>query len=178
MTLSNPIDRRTFMAATVTAVASTAVHASKESRSMIPVIDTHQHLWDIKKFKLPWLPADGVLARSYSINDYKMHTAGLGIANTVYMEVDVDPGQQLEEAEFVNGLCSDATSGMKGAVVSGRPASGDFGSYVEKIVKLPGVRGVRQVLHVPSTPSGFCLSDDFVRGIRLLGTKNLSYDLW
>lgn len=177
MTLSNPIDRRTFMAATVTAIASTAVHASKESRSMIPVIDTHQHLWDIKKFKLPWLPADGVLARSYSINDYKMHTAGLGIANTVYMEVDVDPAQQLEEAEFVNGLCSDATSGMKGAVVSGRPASGDFGSYVEKIVKLPGVRGVRQVLHVPSTPSGFCLSDDFVRGIRLLGTKNLSYDL-
>lgn len=172
-----PIERRTFMVATASAVVATSALASKEPRTMIPVIDTHQHLWDIKKFQLPWLPAEGILARSYSLADYKTHTAGLGIANTVYMEVDVDPKQQLEEAEFVNGLCLDASSGMKGAVVSGRPASADFSTYVEKIAKLPGIRGVRQVLHVPTTPPGFCLSDDFVRGIRLLGTKNLSYDL-
>lgn len=169
-------DRRRFMvAATGSLMASTKLLHGGES--MIPVIDTHQHLWDINKFKLPWLPADGVLARSYSIKDYKEQTAGLNVVNTVYMEVDVDPDQQLEEASFVNGLSGDPATGMKGAVVSGRPASESFGAHVEKLLKMPAVRGLRQVLHVPSTPPGYCLSDSFIRGLRLLGTKGLSFDL-
>lgn len=170
------LDRRNFLAA---AACSTIVEKLTANRvnNMIPVIDAHQHLWDIKKFKLPWLPTEGVLARSYSLSDYKQHTAGMNIAHTVYMEVDVDPTQQMEEALLVNGLSSDPMNGMKGAVVSGRPASEGFPAYVNNLVKLPAIRGVRQVLHVPTTSSGFCLSNSFVRGIRLLGNHDLSFDL-
>src|SRR5262249_50454098 len=39
------------------------------------------------------------------------------------------------------------------------------------------LKGVRQVLHVDETPPGYCLDEKFVRGIRLLGERGLSYDL-
>lgn len=141
------------------------------------VIDTHQHLWDIEKFTLPWLPKDGPLAKSYGLADYRKATEGLNVVKTVYMEVDVTESQQLAEAELVSGYCSDPATGMVGAVISGRPASPGFGEYVGKVLKLKGIRGIRQVLHVPATPSGFCLEKAFIDGIRLLGSKGLSYDL-
>lgn len=170
------IVRRSFLKAAAVSSTVTNLHGNGEN-VMIPVIDTHLHLWDIKKFKLPWLPSDGVLARSYTLADYNNQTAGLNIVHTVYMEVDVDPTQQMEEAVLANQISSDRTSGMKGAVVSGRPASQRFPEYIQQLIKLPGIRGVRQVLHVPTTPAGYCLSDQFVRGIKLLGKNNLSFDL-
>jgi len=38
------------------AVASTAVGRSlaKDANTSMPIIDTHQHLWDLKKQTLPW----------------------------------------------------------------------------------------------------------------------------
>lgn len=172
----NSVDRRRFLnTAVISSLATNALAFG--GNYMIPVIDTHQHLWNISKFKLPWLPSEGILARSYSLEDYKRQTNGLNIVKTVYMEVDVDLTQQLDEANLANELCDNPTSGMKAAVVSGRPASDNFPEYIQQVLKLPGIRGIRQVLHVPTTPAGFCLSDSFVRGIRLLGKKNLSFDL-
>ncbi|HUG67159.1 MAG TPA: hypothetical protein VMM76_05385, partial [Pirellulaceae bacterium] len=68
----------------------------------LPIIDTHQHLWDLSKFQPPWLKnAPAVLSQSYVTKDYLEATAGLNVVKAVYMEVDVAPEQQLEEAEHV-----------------------------------------------------------------------------
>jgi len=37
------------------------------------------------------------------MEDYFAATAGLSIERTLYMEVDVEPSQQIEEAEYVIG---------------------------------------------------------------------------
>lgn len=175
----NP-DRRLAIAGIAAACGLTRpLHATPEKaeEKAMQVIDTHQHLWDIEKFTLPWLPKDGPLAKSYGFAEYRKATEGLNVVRTVYMEVDVAENQQLAEAELVSGYCGDPGTSMAGAVVSGRPASPGFANYVGKVEKLKGIRGIRQVLHVPATPSGFCLEKPFVEGIRLLGTKGLSYDL-
>jgi predicted TIM-barrel fold metal-dependent hydrolase len=39
------------------------------------------------------------------------------------------------------------------------------------------VKGVRQVLHGPLTPAGYCLDPKFVRGVQLLGELGLRFDL-
>jgi len=177
---NSPMDRRSAVKTMVAAAAACAIprtHSLATEANAMQVIDTHQHLWDIEKFTLPWLPKDGPLAKSYGLADYRKATEGLNVVKTVYMEVDVAESQQLAEAELVSGYCSDPATGMVGAVISGRPASPGFGEYVGKVLKLKGIRGIRQVLHVPATPSGFCLEKAFIDGIRLLGSKGLSYDL-
>jgi predicted TIM-barrel fold metal-dependent hydrolase len=63
------------------------------------------------------------------------------------------------------------------AVVAGRPDHDGFRRYVEGFKGSKTIKGIRRVLHVPETSPGTCLSEAFVKGIRLLGTLGLSFDL-
>ena len=72
-------------------------------------IDTHQHLWDLDEARtVPWLPASGPLAESHTPERYAQESAGLNIAQTIYMEVDVAPKQREREAKYVYALCADS----------------------------------------------------------------------
>ncbi len=177
------MNRRDFLAASAAAAAGGALRA--EDTDLFPIIDTHQHLWDLGTFRLPWLKKVPALAKDYRMADYLEATADLGnfgsargkVVRTVYMEVDVEPSQQVAEAEFVLGLCRRADNPMVAAVISGRPAADDFGKYLDRFRDSAYLKGVRQVLHVDETPPGYCLDKAFVRGVRLLGERGLSFDL-
>jgi L-fuconolactonase len=178
------MNRRQFLAASA-AVTALAANPIEETANVFPVVDTHQHLWDLRKFRLPWTKNEPKLAKDHLMADYLKATADLGavggsparIVQTVYMEVDVDPAQQRAEADYVLDLCRRADNPMVAAVVSGRPASDGFAKYIEPFANSACIKGVRQVLHVPSTPAGYCLDKQFIHGIRLLGEHNLSFDL-
>jgi predicted TIM-barrel fold metal-dependent hydrolase len=141
------------------------------------MIDTHQHLWDLSKFQLPWLEgAPEVLRRSYRTQEYREATRGLNI-QAVYMEVDVDPAQHPQEVEHVAELSRSGEHPTIAAVVGGRPASAEFARYLARLKKHPEVKGVRQVLHGDSTGPGYCLQKEFIRGVQQLGENGLSFDL-
>jgi len=143
---------------------------------MIPLIDTHLHLWDLSRLRLPWLDGQPRLNRSHLLADYLREARGLGVERTLYMEVDVDPAQHVLEAESVLALCRQADTPVVGAVIGGRPDSPDFEAYLDRFAGSPHLKGVRQVLH-GGTPAGWCLRPDFVRGIRALGRRRLRFDL-
>src|SRR5437773_11954889 len=86
-------------------LASQIALAEDKDPKMLPIIDTHQHLWDLKKFRLPWVKPGSVLAKDHLMSDYLKATQGLNVVKTIYMEVDLDPAQQQEEAEFVIETC-------------------------------------------------------------------------
>jgi len=164
------MNRRQFLSAALAAAAT-------KSTRMLPIVDTHQHLWDLTKFRLPWLKPDDVFNKSHVMSDYLKATAGLNVVKTVYMEVDVAPEQQTEEAEYVIGLCQRADNPMVAAVISGRPASDGFAKYIARFKESAYIKGVRQVLHGDGTPPGYCLDENFIRGVRLLGELGKSFDL-
>jgi predicted TIM-barrel fold metal-dependent hydrolase len=144
----------------------------------LPIIDTHQHLWDLSKFQPPWLKgAPAILSKSYVTQDYLEATAGLNIVKAVYMEVDVAPEQQVEEAEQVIALSKSQDHPTVGAVISGRPNSASFKPYITRFKDSPYIKGVRQVLHAPSAPRGLCLEKQFVVSMKLLGELGMSFDL-
>jgi predicted TIM-barrel fold metal-dependent hydrolase len=170
--------RRQFLRAGLAAVGSAALASADTAKDAVPIVDTHQHLWDLKQFKLPWIKPDSPLARNFVLDDYRKATEGLNVVKTVYMEVDVDPSQQDAEADYVIELCKDAErTRMYGAVISGRPASDGFKKYVGRFKGSKHVKGLRQVLHGEGTKAGYCLEPAFVRGVRLLGEYGLSFDL-
>jgi predicted TIM-barrel fold metal-dependent hydrolase len=141
------------------------------------IIDTHQHLWDLSKFNLPWLAdAPEVYRHSYRPQEYAEATKGLNV-RTVYMEVDVDPALRPAEAEYVIDLCRNKTGATRAAVIGGRPDDPHFADYVKRFHASGFVRGVRQVLHAPSMPAGLCLKEEFVKGVRALGKLGMCYDL-
>jgi L-fuconolactonase len=150
---------------------------ARQKTAMFPVVDTHQHLWDLTKFRLPWLQKGSPLARSFLMADYLSATEGLNIVKAVYMEVDLDPAQQTAEAQYIAEICKRGDTPTVAAVISGRPASEGFKAYLEPFKGSRYIKGVRQVLHNAEAPAGYCLRPDFIRGIRLLGEWGMSFDI-
>jgi L-fuconolactonase len=60
---------------------------------------------------------------------------------------------------------------------AGRPAADDFAKYMARFKGNRYLKGVRQVLHTDATPAGTCLSQNFIRGLRVLDDMGLSFDL-
>jgi len=148
---------------------------------MLPIVDTHQHLWDLSKFKLAWFdpktPEGKILGHNFTPKEYADATKGLNVVKAVYMEVDVVPEQQQKEADYIVELCESGQTPTCAAVVSGRPSSEAFAKWARQFKGHKYVKGIRQVLHVKDTPAGYCLNDKFVKGIQLLGELGLSFDL-
>ncbi len=138
----------------------------------IPILDTHVHLWDLKRFRLPWLPKDGPLAGDHLVPDYLAAAEGLNIVGAIYMEVDVEASQKAEEAEAVLELCRRPDTPLLGMVIGGDPASDGFEKVVRRFHTDPLVKGVRRVM-----PKDGLLDPAFVRGIQLLGDLGLRFDL-
>ncbi len=157
--------------------APPAQSSNKPDAAMIPIVDTHVHLWDLKTFRLPWLAEEPALNRSYDWGDYRQAVEGQPLDKAVYLEVDVEPSQQTQEARAIVELCRSGKTAIKGAVISGRPASEGFAAYLRQFHADPEIKGLRQVLHGPGTPAGYCLDPKFVAGIRRLGDLGLSYDI-
>ena len=184
----NFLDRRAFLmetaagclaltAGVAVAPAEQPAAEGQKGTAMIPILDTHQHLWDLSRFRLPWLTGAGKLNRSFLMRDYLAATAGLNVVKALYMEVDLAPEQQTDEAEFIIDVCRRREGPTVAAVISGRPASDGFKPYITRFKDSPYIKGVRQVLHNEAIPAGYCLGEKFVRGIRLLGELGKSFDL-
>ena len=146
---------------------------------MLPIVDTHQHLWDLVQFALPWLEGEGMepLRKDHLMSDYLAAAEGAGIARTVYMEVDVAAEQRIAEAEFVAGLCRADDNPMAGAVIGGSLGEEGFRVYIDRFKSNDFIKGVRQVLHVPEAEPGRCLQERFVQDVQYLGEIGMSFDL-
>jgi L-fuconolactonase len=175
------IPRRRFLrrsaALTLTAAAGLPAPSRADGLAPMPIVDTHQHLWDLSRFKLPWLKAAPKLDRSFLMEDYRRATAGLNVVKSVYMEVDVEPSQQGAEADYVLDLIRHGGTPLVGVVIAGRPEAADFATYLARFRGQPAIKGLRRVLHGADTPPGHCVAPPFVAGIRHLGEMGLSFDL-
>jgi predicted TIM-barrel fold metal-dependent hydrolase len=171
--------RRTFLSSVAAGVAAAPLATALEQGkpAMLPVIDTHQHLWDLKKFKLGWLKPGTALDASFTPTEYAEATKGLNVVKAVYMEVDVVVDQQQAEVDYLTELCKSGKTPTVAAVVSGRPGQPGFAAYVVPFKTNKYIKGLRQVLHVDSTPPGHCLEKKYVADVQFLGELGLSFDL-
>ncbi len=150
----------------------------KKDKKMIPIIDTHQHLWDLSQLKLSWITNEpSPLHHSFTPKEYAEATKGLPIAKSVYMEVDVVPADQQKETDYIIELIKSKKTPMVAAVVAAHPLAANFKDHVNQFKGSPFIKGIRQVIHVDSTPAKYCLKKDFIKGVQYLGEIGLSFDI-
>ena len=151
------MNRREFIATSAATVAATGCTSlSRNDKKQLPIVDTHQHLWDLDHFKLAWLDgAPPVLKRSFHLADYLAATKGLNVVKAVYLEVDVIPEQQNDEAKFVTEISMDPNYPTVAGVISGRPENEGFSKYINPHRDNPHIKGLRRLME--TTPEGFCL---------------------
>lgn len=80
----------------------------------IPIIDAHQHFWDLDRNYYPWLCDDerkpfrygdySALRRNYLPPDYRRDTAGFRIVKTVHMEAEWDRADPVAETHWLETI--------------------------------------------------------------------------
>ena len=73
------LSRRQFVqssAAAIAAASASPLFAADKKKPEIPIVDCHQHLWDLSKFKLPWIMPGTLMAKNYVEEDYLKQAAG------------------------------------------------------------------------------------------------------
>ncbi|MFV1965546.1 MAG: amidohydrolase [Pirellulaceae bacterium] len=177
------ITRRRFVEGIASSLFATGILKSRvlmgeqESTPRLPIVDTHQHLWDLGKLRLPWIKPNTPLHRNYLTEDYLRASAGLDVVKAVYMEVAVASEDQLAEAEYVIGLCRQTDNPTVAAVIGGEPGSEGFRSYIMRFKESPYIKGIRRIPPAAQGDTFLYRQESFVDDIRLLGELGMSFDL-
>jgi L-fuconolactonase len=134
--------RRQFLKiSAMTALAPSLNLFSCDCGHALPIIDTHQHLWDLDMFPLRWVTPP--LDRDFLMEDYLEEVKGQGVVKTIYMEVNVPPEYRKKEARWALELCEDPANPMAGAVIRADPKSPEFESEIRSLADNPFLKGIR-----------------------------------
>jgi len=141
-----------------------------------PIVDSHVHLYDIKRFSYGWLAGVPKLNRTYLLDDFDRARETIAVDKIVFAEVAVDPGLHLGEAAFIQEL-ADRDPRVCG-IVAHVPL--ERGTAVESDIvalkRLRNLSGVRRLIETERNPA-FCLEPQFIAALRLLPKYDLTFDI-
>jgi len=154
------------------------------------IVDAHHHIW--RRDRTPWLtgpPAPRIfgeydaLRRDYSIEEYAADVRPHGVIRSVYVQVNVAPGDEVEKIEWAS------TSGAREGLVQGVVAFADLaapevGDVLDRQLAFAALRGIRQQLHWHDNPAyrfapapDSMLRPEWQRGLRQVAARGLLFEL-
>jgi predicted TIM-barrel fold metal-dependent hydrolase len=159
----------------------------------LPIVDAHQHFWDLERNYLPWLCDEpmipfrygdySALRRNYLPRDYLRDAAGHDVVKTVYVETEWDPRDFVGETRWLQEII--AATGFPHAIVAGaRLHEPDVEAVLAAHAAFPRVRGIRHKPRAAALPQdvrigapGSMGDPAWRRGYALLEKYRLSFDL-
>jgi L-fuconolactonase len=141
-----------------------------------PIVDGHVHLWDLTRTAVPWVRGNAVLGRSYLPADLGQQAGDVALGAIVYVEVGAAPQYTLLEADWL--VEQAARDGRIQGMVAFAPV--EYGEVVRPyldalVARGPLIKGVRRGWQ--GGDPRLSVSDDFVRGVQILGEYGLSFDV-
>jgi len=154
------------------------------------LIDAHHHIWELKR--IPWLNGPmqprifgeySALRRDYLGDVFRRDLAPHGIAQSVYIQINVAPGDEVAETAWVQAQC-EAHGVAQGIVAYADLSSPNVGAVLDAHLQYAGTRGIRQQLHWHENPQyrfaprPDVMNDEaFRNGMRELDKRGLTFDL-
>ena len=142
-----------------------------------PIVDSHVHLYDVKRLSYGWLQGVPKINRTYVPADFHKARGPVEVDKYVFAEVAVDPGLHLEEARFVQELAD--TDPKLAGMIAHLPLEKGPAAVEPDIIalkKLRSLRGIRRLIETERNPA-FCLEPPFLAALRLLPKHNLTFDI-
>jgi L-fuconolactonase len=141
-----------------------------------PIIDSHVHLCEPSKFGYGWTRNAPSLNRRVLPEDFSKAAAPVQIDQFVFVEVDVDFPQHLEEAEWVQSLSAKdkRLTGMVAALPleRGKEIEGELARLRQNKI----LKGIRRLIQT-QPDSDFCIRPQFIEGLKLLARYDLPFDI-
>jgi L-fuconolactonase len=141
-----------------------------------PIVDSHVHLCDPNRFGYDWTKNAPSLKRLVLPADLTKAAGKVEIDRFVFVEVDVDFPQHLDEAEWVQGLAlaDKRLAGMVAALPLERGKA--IEAELDQLRQHKILRAVRRLIQTQPDPD-FCIRPDFIAGLKLLSQHDLAFDI-
>ena len=142
-----------------------------------PVIDAHQHFWDVSAHDQPWLRSDPELApllRNFTLADLAPLAAACGVTATVVVPTVAEPWETPELLALATG-----PGLVEGVVGWADLAAPDVADVLAGLRELPGgdrLAGIRHPVLVEPDPD-WLARPDVLRGLAAVAAAGLSYDI-
>ncbi|WP_163559410.1 amidohydrolase family protein [Halomonas sp. NO4] len=159
----------------------------------LPIIDAHQHFWDLERNYIPWLCDEPLIPfrygdyrairHNYLPADYRRDTANFRVVGSVFVETEWDPRTPLDETCWVHELADreDLPTVMVAQARLDRP---DVDELLAAHATFPRVRGIRHKPRAAASPAevepgipGSMGDPVWRRGFSRLAEHGLSFDL-
>lgn len=154
------------------------------------MIDAHHHIW--RQTDLPWLLGPerprifgsyAAIRRDYLIEEFLSDIAGTGISKSVYVQANWAPNWAIDEAAWVQGEAD--RSGWPHAIVAfADVTANDIRPALDKLAKIPLVRGIRHQLHWHENPAyrfarrpDLCTDPVVMANVARLAEYDFTFDL-
>ncbi len=154
------------------------------------IIDAHHHIWRVAE--VPWLSGPPVprifgdyaaLRQDYPVEQFIREVAPHGVVKSVYIQINVAPGREVEEAEWVQSAAA-AHHYPHGIVGYADLAAPDVAQTLDREMACANLRGIRQQLHWHARPLyRFAARPDLMNdrawqsGLRELEARGLVFEL-
>lgn len=166
---------------------------STPSLAALPIIDAHQHFWDLRTNHHPWLRGPeripfrygdySAICRDYLPPDYRTDTARYRVVGTVHMEAEIAHGDAVAETRWLEHLT--AREGLPWACVAQtRLDAPDAVQILAQQASHAIVRGIRHKPTAASAPGqvrpamkGAMDDPAWRRGYAALHDHRMSFDL-
>lgn len=157
---------------------------------IVPIIDAHHHIWRLDR--TPWLSGPTVprifgdytaIRRDYSIDEYAHEAMPYGVVKSVYVQVNVAPGDEIWEAQWA------FEQGAKYNLCESIVAFSDLADprvedTLDRLCAAAPVRGIRQQLHWHEKPlysfasrKDLFLDQAWQRGMSKVAERGLHFEL-
>jgi len=141
----------------------------------MPVVDAHVHLLDPANLSTPWLADIAALNRRFDVQDFGHAADDLPIEKIVCVEAGCAPHEHLREVEWVVHLA------QQNRQIAGVVAFADLldtatlDATLDALSAHALVCGIRH--NIQFHEKGFCLQDDFVRGVNKVAAKGWPFEI-
>jgi L-fuconolactonase len=158
-------------------VTAAGAPAGRSPAAGAPVIDAHQHFWDLTEHAQPWLashPALAPLLRNFTLADLAPLAAAGGITATVVVQTVAEPWETPELLTLAAG--PGLVAGVAGWADLTAP---DIADVLARLRELPGgdrLAGIRHPVLAEPDP-GWLARPDVLRGLAALAAAGLAYDV-
>ncbi len=141
-----------------------------------PIVDSHVHLLEPARFDYAWTKGAPSLDRRALPGDLMAAAAPVAIDQFVFVEVDVDFPQHLDEAAWVAEVAATdpRLKGMVAALPLERGAA--IEPELDQLRQHKLLRAIRRLIQTQPDPE-FCIRPDFIAGLKLLAQHDLAFDI-
>ncbi len=154
------------------------------------IVDAHFHVW--RQADLPWLSGPmqprifgpyEPIRRDYPMAEYQSDIAGTGVSKSVYVQANWPVEQAEQEAAWIETLATE-TGWPHGLVAYADMTVPDVRPAIDRLLRFPHLRGIRQQFHWHETPAyrfaphaDLCRDASVQRNVARLADYDLVFEL-